>query len=116
MLEPMHTLLRDIAERENVTWVDARVLIESQTPDRTAGDEWMLDHVHPRIAGHQRLADALCREMARMNLVRLPAGWTTARDRLWQTHLASLNEAYYAQGAARLQRLEEWSRGRIHQK
>jgi hypothetical protein len=48
--------------------------------------------------------------------VQQPADWAAQRDRRWQEHLASLNEAYYAQGAARLKRLEEWSRGRIHQK
>ncbi len=116
MLEPMHAILRDIAEREDVGWVDARALLEAQTADGMVGKDWMLDHVHPRISGHQLIADALYRTMAKMGWVQQPADWAAQRDRRWQEHLASLNEAYYAQGAARLKRLEEWSRGRIHQK
>ena len=46
-------------------------------------------------------------------MVRTPAGWRASRDKMCEQHLASLDNAYYALGAARLKRLAEWSRGRI---
>lgn len=116
ILEPMRDVIHDVALRHELPLVDIQALIEAQTDDGIPGDQWLLDHVHPTVSGHQLTADALCRTMAAMNLVRLPDHWESARHSLWQSHLASLNDAYYAQGLARLKRLRDWSRGRIHQK
>ncbi|MHC4641732.1 MAG: hypothetical protein ACYS32_08820 [Planctomycetota bacterium] len=40
----------------------------------------------------------------------------TRWNQLCEQHLASLDDAYYERGAARLKRLAEWSRGRIPEK
>ncbi len=109
----MHKSIRDIAAFYNVPLVDVRMLIEDRTTDGIPGDEWLLDQVHPSITGHRLIADALYEVMENNGMVRAPAGWQAGRDELWKNHLSSLNEAYYARGAARLKRLAEWSRGRI---
>jgi hypothetical protein len=111
--EPMHDILLDVAARHHVSLVDVRGLIEDRTEDGIPGREWLLDHVHPRIEGHQLIAEALYEAMEQMRLLRADSGWEARRDELWQQQLASLDEAYYARGAARLQRLRQWSRGRI---
>jgi hypothetical protein len=116
MLEPMHEIILQIAHQHHAPLVDVRAMIEARTEDGLPGDRWLLDHVHPTISGHQLIADALCQAMIEMGLVHAADHWQTARDPLWQDHLASLNDAYYAQGVARLKRLHDWSRGRIHQK
>lgn len=116
ILEPMHEVILQIARQHRVPLVDVKAMIEERTDDGIPGNEWLLDHVHPSISGHQLIADALCQTMVEMNLVSMPEHWQAARDQLWHEHLRSLNEAYYAQGAARLKRLQDWSRGRIHQK
>ncbi len=113
ILESMHDAILDVAAQYRVPLVDVKVLIEERTEDGIPGDEWLLDHVHPSIAGHQLIADSLYQAMEKMELVRTPEGWRANRDELWQRHLSSLNEAYYAHGLARLERLNEWSRGRI---
>jgi len=110
ILEPMHDAILDIAAQHRVPLVDARMLIEERTKDGVPGDEWLLDHVHPSIAGHQLIADSLYQAIEDMELVRTPQNWRTTRDELWQRHLLSLNENYYAQGLTRLQRLHNWSR------
>jgi len=113
IIEPMHEVLLNVAARYHAPLVDARALIEERTDDDIPGREWLLDHVHPRIEGHQLIAEALYEAMEQMQLVRASAGWRARRDELWQRHLASLNQAYYARGAARLERLRQWSRGQI---
>jgi len=50
-----------------------------------------------------------------MGLAPMSDPWSSAHQQLWQNHLASLNDAYYAHGRARLERLRDWSRGRIRQ-
>lgn len=113
ILEPMHEAIRESALRYHAPLVDVRALIEERTEDGIPGDQWLLDHAHPTIEGHQLIADALYRTMVDMKLVPSPEDWRSTRDELWRQHFSSLNEAYYAHGAARLKRLEQWSRGRI---
>ncbi|MBN2129798.1 MAG: SGNH/GDSL hydrolase family protein, partial [Sedimentisphaerales bacterium] len=113
MIEPMREILLRLAARYDVPLVDARALIADRTEDGIPGRQWLLDHVHPRIEGHQLIAEALYEAMEQMQLVRAASGWPARRDELWQRQLSSLDEAYYARGAARLQRLRQWSRGRI---
>ncbi len=84
---------------------------EGQSKEGVLGDEWLLDHVHPSIQGHQLIADSLYEAMEDMKLISKPDGWRAARDKLWQDHLSSLNEAYFEQGFTRLKRLHNWSRG-----
>ena len=112
ILEPMHQAILDVAEQYRVPLVDAKVLITERTDDGILGSEWLLDHVHPSILGHQLIAEALYEAMEKMKLVRRPKGWREARDELWQHYLSSLNRAYYAHGIDRLERLNKWSRRR----
>lgn len=112
ILEPMNRAILDVAERYNVPLVDVKALIEQRTEDSIPGDEWLLDHVHPGIVGHQLIADELFRSMEKMQLIGTPKNWRTTRDELWQSRLSSLDEEYYRRGANRLERLKRWSRGR----
>lgn len=113
ILEPMHEIILEMAARHRLPLVDIRAMIETRTEDGIPGNEWLLDHVHPTISAHQLIADALYQAMVEMGHVQTPDHWEAARDELRRRHLASLNEAYYARGLARLRRLQEWSRGRI---
>ncbi len=113
ILEPMHTVIRDVAKRYHVPLVNVVSLIEQHTPSGIPGKECLLDHVHPSIESHQAMANALFGTMEEMGLTQRPEGWSDARDDLWQRHVSSLNPAYYAHGRARLERLTQWSRGRI---
>lgn len=112
ILEPMHDSLFDLAQEFNVPLVDIRSLIEQQTQDGIPGSEWLVDHVHPSIEGHQLIADALFNKLVSLQLFPQPADWQSNRDQLRQAHLNSLPEEYFLRGALRSRRLEGWSRGR----
>ena len=111
ILEPMQEAILSVAAKNNVPLVDVKRLFEGHSQEGVPGDEWLKDHVHPSIHGHQLIADSLYETMEDMKLVSTPAGWRTTRDKLWQDHLSSLNEAYFAHGFTRLKRLHRWSRG-----
>ncbi len=113
ILEPMHEAILGVAVNNNVPLVDVKRLFEEHSQEGVPGDEWLLDHVHPNIQGHQLIADSLYDAMEDMKLVSKPDGWLAARDKLWQRHLSFLNGAYFEQGFARLKRLHNWSRGPI---
>ncbi|WP_417380045.1 SGNH/GDSL hydrolase family protein [Gimesia sp.] len=112
ILEPMHDSLFDLSQEFHVPLVDIRSLIEQRTPDGIPGSEWLVDHVHPSIEGHQLIADALYEKLFSLQLVLQPADWQSKRDPLRQAHLSSLPEEYFLRGALRSRRLEGWSRGR----
>jgi lysophospholipase L1-like esterase len=113
ILEPMHNAILEVAAQHHVPLVDVKLLIEQRTEDGVPGEEWLLDHVHLRVEGHQFIADSLYRAMEDMELLSTAQGWRARRDELWQRHLSSLNKAYYVHGIARLKRLHRWSRGPI---
>jgi lysophospholipase L1-like esterase len=113
ILEPMHESLFRLSKEFSVPLVDVRSFFEDRTLDGIPGNELLLDHVHPSIEGHQLIADALFEQMLAMNLVRTSDGWQATHDLLRKRHLESLDAIYFARGAARMQRLESWSRGRI---
>lgn len=112
ILEPMHDSLFDLSQEFNVPLVDIRSLVEQQTPDGIPGSEWLVDHVHPSIEGHQLIADALFENLVSLQFFPQPAHWQSNRDQLRQAHLNSLPEEYFLRGALRSRRLEGWSRGR----
>lgn len=113
ILEPMHEAIREIAAQYHVPIVDVKALIEERTEGGVPGDEWLLDHVHPNISGHQLIADALYETMEDMEILRTPEGWRVAREELWRHHFSSLDNIYYTRGIGRLKSLHTWSRGRM---
>lgn len=113
IMESMRNGISVACARHKVLLVDAEELFKQQSEGGIVGDDWLLDHVHPSINGHRLIADALYEAMEGMGITSKPRGWKEARDELWQSHIESLNDAYYAHGVQRLKHLTQWSRGRI---
>ncbi len=117
ILEPMRESIFELADIFGAPLVDVDRLIAEKSPDGIPGDDWLIDHVHPNIAGHQLIADALYEVMIEMALAGTKAGmddaWRARRDQLWQAQLDALEPAYYHHGAVHLKRLRQWSRGLI---
>ena len=65
--------LFDLSQEFNVPLVDIRSLVEQQTPDGIPGSEWLVDHVHPSIEGHQLIADALFENLVSLQFFPQPA-------------------------------------------
>jgi tetratricopeptide (TPR) repeat protein len=72
--------------REGVPLVDSHKMLKQLMTDRAGhsilGEEFFLDHVHPRIEVNSLLARALVERMREMGLAALDAGW---HDRVGET-------------------------------
>jgi lysophospholipase L1-like esterase len=110
ILEPMRRVLRAAWRDASVEAVDAQRLFGELSPAGIPGREWLLDHVHPSVGGHQKLAEEIFRVMVRRGWVEPVPGWLSMRDRLYREQTESLDEAYFVRGQERLDRLRIWTR------
>lgn len=112
ILEPMHEIIFNVAKRSDATLVDARELFEREEHDAIPGDETLIDHVHPRIVGHQKIAKLLLEEMVRRGMVSLQPGWEAKQEELYVARFQTLEPSYFPQSVARLEGLRRWTQGR----
>ncbi len=112
MVEPMYEALAQVAGQTDAPLVDARRLFEQLTPNGIPGNSWLVDHVHPSIRGHQKLAERIFQELTRLGIVTPSADWKTRRDQAYQGNLSSLPSIYYLRGQQRLKGLISWTKGR----
>jgi hypothetical protein len=112
MTSPLEERLARVADDEDVPLLDMHAVLEGLARDGILGDEWLVDHIHPSIEGHQRIADALVVQLSRMGLLTLPDDWQTATHRVYAEHLATLDSAYFLRGQRMLEGLRAWSQGR----
>jgi tetratricopeptide (TPR) repeat protein len=112
MIESQYDALRDVARQTGTPLVDARGFSEANGRNGIPGDDWLLDHVHPSINGHQEIASLLLAEMVRMRLLEPLSNWEPSRDALYREHLEALEDAYFVHGRQRLEGLIRWTQGR----
>jgi hypothetical protein len=114
MLERMKDVFHAAAADTGTPLVDADALIAARSRGGIPGDQWLVDHVHPTLEGHQLLATELVGEMTRQGFLRPTTGWETERDRAYKEHLARLareDPAYYTRGQLRMYAEQRWARG-----
>lgn len=111
MLEPMKEIIHAVADETQTPLVDADALIATNSRSGFPDSEWLVDHVHPSMSGHQLIADALADKLAQLNLVRRQAGWESARDQAYRDHLANLDHVYFQRGKDRLRSEQGWAHG-----
>ncbi len=111
IIQPLEEVLSRIAVDTGTPLVDAAALLADQAPDGIPGFDCYLDHVHPNIGCHQRIARALAAEA---RLRHLTAGATTwqeeARQHAYAAHLKQLGPRYLADGRRRVVWLDTWAR------
>jgi hypothetical protein len=91
--------------------VDAPKLLAAKSPDGIAGNNWYLDHVHPTIGGHQKIAQAIAAQIREMALVPTNGNWPESERRLaYASHVKELGPNYLADGRRRVEWLENWAR------
>ncbi len=91
--------------------MDAAALIAAQAPDSIPGFDWYLDHVHPNIGGHQRIAQALAEQVWRSGLCPDPCRWNEVRRRqAYAQHLQQLGSLYFSDSRRRVGWLDAWAR------
>ncbi|NOX56643.1 MAG: SGNH/GDSL hydrolase family protein [Planctomycetes bacterium] len=110
MLEPMHEALFEVAAETGTPVVDARRLLAELSADELPGYDWYVDHVHPNVSGHQRIAQAIARTLRGIGWMS-GGQWSDAeRQAAYRLHLESLGPSYWADGRKRITWVESWSR------
>ena len=113
MLEPMKQAIADVAAETGTPLVDADALIAAKSRSGFPDQQWMIDHVHPTIEGHQLIADAIAAKMSELRIIAPAPGWEKKRDRAYREHLASLPHAYFERGKDRLRSEQGWAHGLV---
>lgn len=106
MTTPLHEALTRVVAETDVPLIDAASALNGE--DRSS---WLLDHVHPTIAGHQALAETVAATLHRIGVVEVRPDRARWRPR-FEAHLKGLTTSYFTAGARRLERLTNWSQGR----
>lgn len=112
ILEPMSQSLFDVGRETGTPVIDLVDLFSERSRGGILGDDWLVDHVHPSIRGHQLVASVVVDEMAREGFLRPTPGWEADRDRRYQEQTASLDEFYFLKGQKQLGNLRLWAQGR----
>jgi lysophospholipase L1-like esterase len=107
-----HEMILDrIATEPRTPQVDAAALFASKSPDGIPGNNWYLDHVHPTIGGHQRIAQAIAARVRDIGLVSKTGTWPEDQRReAYHRQLRQLGSNYLADGRRRVEWLESWAR------
>lgn len=113
MTSPLEAALDRVAGEFDVPMINAHAILEAESDQHILGDFWLVDHVHPSIEGHQKIALALAEEMKRRRIV----SWSESLGEMtklpFAEHLASLDRSYFHEGRRKLQVLREWTRGNV---
>ncbi len=102
-----------VASYYRVPLVDAETLFANRSPHGLVGNQWLVDHIHPNLDGHQLLGEELAQRCFEEEIFPAPAeDWKIRRQKLFEEHLSQLNEAYFQRGKQRLAGLLLWTQGR----
>ena len=107
------SMVTQVAQQYRVALLDAEQLFSQRSPHELVGSQWLVDHVHPKLEGHQLLGQELARLCFELELLPAPPDdWDRRRQTLINEHLGELNEAYFYHGQQRLAGLRLWTQGR----
>ena len=78
--QPMNDIVLDIARAEGTLMFDAERVVAEHCSNGIPGGDWLIDHVHPTIAGHQLVADGISALLVAQGIVSAPpADWHSVR-------------------------------------
>lgn len=116
ILEPMNQAILEVARRTHTKvvdlWLDYDEFSEMRRSKKDAGNFWLIDHVHPSIAGHQQVARLLADELVREGIVHPLPTWKQEEKRRFEQHLGSLDDLYFLRGERRWDVLRCWTQGK----
>jgi tetratricopeptide (TPR) repeat protein len=109
----MRQILRKLADRWDVPFYDLQDMAFQESPLGIVGSEFLVDHVHPSIRGHQLLGSELAQRIQARCLPYPPEAITRQQlQTRFQKHLKSLPDTYFLHGLQRLKNLQAWTQGR----
>lgn len=97
--------------REQVLYLDLRELCADVSPHGIVGRELLVDHVHPSISTHRRVAGWILERLQDRGIIDQPAGWISRYHERIASHEESLDFGYFQRGKERLDSVLRWSRG-----
>ncbi len=112
ILKPMNDIVRQVGLDTGTPVVDVRALFDRLSRNGIPGNDWFADHVHPTIAGYQRVADEVADESVRLKIVQPQPEWLERKRQRFAEHLDSLPPNYLIEGQRRLRSLMLWAEGR----
>jgi tetratricopeptide (TPR) repeat protein len=108
-LETIQETIREVTREEGVALVPARTLLESDSQKRYGhpllGSEYFLDHVHPRVEVHQRIAEWIVEELDTVSVVLTKE----QREALYARFLDTLDASYFARRDLNLGKVLGWA-------
>ncbi len=113
MLESMHEVLRQVAEQTGAPLIDIRTIFEKDAEHGIPGNDQLIDHVHPRIEGHQQIAHQLMDFMINSKRISAESDWEARVQALYRANYDSLPNNYFPESQARLRGLQAWTEGRV---
>ncbi|MGB0579819.1 MAG: hypothetical protein ACPGVU_08980, partial [Limisphaerales bacterium] len=112
MIPALITAMKQVAETTRTPLINAHALLEKDSRLHILGNDQLVDHIHPSIEGHQRLAHAIQEQMRAMELIDPVDDWIQKRNASYKEHRQSLSAAYFAAARRALHGLNEWAAGR----
>jgi tetratricopeptide (TPR) repeat protein len=112
ILQEMNQAVLEIARGTGTPLLDAQEFFERRSTNQIVGGDWLVDHVHPNIEGHQLLADALTDMLITLGKVRPRPGWEQVKRERYREHFDSLDNLYFLTGQERLWAERGWTHGR----
>ena len=92
----MQQTIRDLASQEQVWLFDVDAMFQSVSDNGLVGDQWLIDHVHPRLEGHQMLGEHLADLLIQKEWIRPSENdWQRHRTLVYREHLQELGEDYF---------------------
>ncbi|RMF38015.1 MAG: SGNH/GDSL hydrolase family protein [Planctomycetota bacterium] len=110
---PILQATQRVAAASHCSWVDAEQLFASRSDLEIVGNRWLVDHIHPKIEGHQLLGREIAAACIRDGIViATQADWMERVEPAFQQVLAALDESYFQRAQQRLEGLLLWTQGR----
>jgi lysophospholipase L1-like esterase len=104
-------VLATVAGETKTPLLNAASLLAADCPGGIAGFDRYVDHVHPDIAGHQKIAQALVEQITGLGLIGdLRPCEANQRRELYAKQMNALSPSYLADGRRRVDWLENWAR------
>lgn len=103
--------LADIAADRSIPFLDAKSLVERIAADQIPGNDTFVDHVHPTIAVHQQIGQAIADVLTKSRIVSRSQSWTDSERRdAYQRHMDALGDRYFNAALRRIEWLEGWAK------
>lgn len=103
-------IVRDVAKEHDLPVIDFASIVDGESEHGIPGEDWFLDHVHPTIAGNERLARELAGELVKLKIAQPRPSWTPESFRRVAQHVeAQIDVREHAAALRNLAKVLSWA-------